>query len=58
LFTLAAGFLLIMPGLLTDVLALLLLFPAVRGAAGRRIAGWLGSHSGLWLFRWFPGNVD
>lgn len=58
LFTLAAGFLLIMPGLLTDVLALLLLLPAVRRAVGRRIAGWLGNHSGLWLFRWFPGNVD
>ena len=38
-----AGFLLIFPGLLSDVLALLLLLPPVQAGLARRFAGTLGS---------------
>lgn len=50
-----AGVLLILPGFLSDLLALLLLIPPVRSLAYARVASWAARHGATASFRRGPG---
>jgi UPF0716 protein FxsA len=51
LFVLLAGFLLIMPGFLTDVIGILLFIPALRRRLGASIWGWISHRPNIILHR-------
>lgn len=54
--TMVAGLLLILPGFLSDLAALLLLIPAVRGALGQRLFG-LARFGSVFTFTTPPGRA-